>query len=349
MAVALRRIESRISRAPPPTPIVTGKGHRSAAIDDLTLSDYLETTLKVPDLTLPESYFPARSPPPVPAEICFNSLFSGDNTAARQVIEAATAMGAFRIEGGITKEELRAAIEAFRAVLGFSEEKRMALKLFNSERGEYEIQEFQWITPMSSMTENAWPESYPPFREKVEKFAAKLQLVAECIARILSDNIRNQRDLENISNKCVVLCLRKHGLHHSEGDQSDIDEHHHSHALSLHLSGDNRELRIRSQNSSSSFVLPPGSILVTIREELEEWCNGELKSANVESLPVQSDDNGISPFSLEFMCSPQALDQNEHINPIIKKVSVMDQLLILLVLSFLYKLWTLLYSYLTNT
>ncbi|CAL9755581.1 unnamed protein product [Musa acuminata subsp. burmannicoides] len=49
-------------RAPPPTPIATGKGLRSAAVDDQVLSEYLDGSLRVPDLTLPGSYYPSRSP-----------------------------------------------------------------------------------------------------------------------------------------------------------------------------------------------------------------------------------------------------------------------------------------------
>lgn len=162
-ALALRRRGSWISRAPPPTPIVTGKGQRSAAFDDVVLSEYLETNLKVPELNLPDCYFPERSPPPIPAEIQFDSLVSDDNTAVQRMIEAAMAVGAFRIEGGVTKEEVRAAIEAWSAVLGFWEEKREALKEFISDRGNG-FQSFYWARPMSSVMEKAWPDSDQPFR-----------------------------------------------------------------------------------------------------------------------------------------------------------------------------------------
>ncbi|KAM0950541.1 putative isopenicillin N synthase [Dioscorea sansibarensis] len=334
MAAALRRRGSWISRAPPPTPILAGKGQRSAAFDDLVLSEYLETNLKVPDLNLPDCYFPARSPPPIPAEIQFDSLVSDDNTAVQRVMEAAVAVGAFRIEGGVTKEEVRAAIEAWRTVLGFWEEKNEALREFISNRGDG-IQAFYWARPMSSVMEKAWSESDQPFRETVEKFASKLDLVAECIAKILADNVKNQRHTESISKKGSVLCLRMHDLNHSEKDQRDIEELHHSYALSLHLSSDDHKLYFHSPKGSSSFVLPAGSVLITIREELEEWCNGELKSANVE--PLHDD---VSSFSLEFMCSPLVLDK--AYGPVTEKnISVMDQLLLLLVLAFLYKLWTL--------
>lgn len=71
---------------------------------------------------------------------------------------------------------------------------------------------------------------------------------------------------------------------------------------------------------------------------IQEWCNGELKSANVE--PLHDD---ISSFSLEFMCSPLVLDK--EYGPVTEKnISVMDQLLILLVLASLYKLWALLFT-----
>ncbi|CAL9075111.1 unnamed protein product, partial [Musa textilis] len=101
-------------RAPPPSPIATGKGLRSAAVDDLVLTEYLEDSLRVPDLNLPESYFPSRSPLKALAEVEIHSLVSGDGFAVRQVLAAAAEIGAVHVAGGGAPlaEEARAAIEA---------------------------------------------------------------------------------------------------------------------------------------------------------------------------------------------------------------------------------------------
>lgn len=103
--------------APPPTPIATGKGKTISAINDVDLSNYLEKSLKIPELSLPKP-FPCPLKPllrSVPVGIDFKSLKSGDYTTARNLLKAAENSGVFTINGhGFTLGDLRTVVDLVR-------------------------------------------------------------------------------------------------------------------------------------------------------------------------------------------------------------------------------------------
>nr|DAD39102.1 TPA_asm: hypothetical protein HUJ06_013425 [Nelumbo nucifera] len=67
----LRTRHRLISSVPPPSPIDTAKGTRSAAVDDKVLSEYLERRLQIPDL---RSIFKGHSW--IPSRVDLRSLIS---------------------------------------------------------------------------------------------------------------------------------------------------------------------------------------------------------------------------------------------------------------------------------
>lgn len=103
--------------APPPTPIATGKGKTISAINDDDLSNYLENSLKIPELSLPKP-FPCPLKPllrSVPIGIDFKSLKSGDCKTVRNLLKAAKDSGVFTINGhGLTPGDLRAVVDLVR-------------------------------------------------------------------------------------------------------------------------------------------------------------------------------------------------------------------------------------------
>lgn len=166
MATAARRAKGHRFRAPPPTPVATGKGSRSAAVNDWVLAEYLERSLTVPDLTLPESCFPTMSPVKDPPEIDLLALLASEETAVRQVLAAAVEIGAFRIGGGgkvVAPEDVRATIEVGGGVFGVAGELGRWLG-----RRDGIGEEFHWLRPMSSkdekVLEEALRDNYRTFR-----------------------------------------------------------------------------------------------------------------------------------------------------------------------------------------
>lgn len=90
-------IASSNHHLPQPSPVPRARGSRSAANGLLT--DYLDNTLRCPELSLP-----AISHMLVPAEIEYRSLSARMDVAVRSAKE----FGAFRIRGhGVTTQELR--------------------------------------------------------------------------------------------------------------------------------------------------------------------------------------------------------------------------------------------------
>ncbi|KAF2305238.1 hypothetical protein GH714_003267 [Hevea brasiliensis] len=92
--------------APPPSPIPTGKGLRSAANENLC--DYLAKSLNVPDLSLPDPHLPLNDTHQIPAEIYYPSLELSDYETIDSLLRSAREFGAFRITcHGIFGDELR--------------------------------------------------------------------------------------------------------------------------------------------------------------------------------------------------------------------------------------------------
>ncbi|URD97990.1 hypothetical protein MUK42_30062 [Musa troglodytarum] len=380
MATATTKARGHRFRAPPPTPIATGKGLRSAAVDDRVLSEYLDGSLRVPDLTLPGSYYPSRSPLKVPPEVDLTSLVSGDESAIRRVLAAASEVGAVRVACGETSlvEQARAAIEAGAPLFATSEADKnkgeLGQRWFGRRDGVGE--EFYWYRLRSPETEwllqRTWPNSYrilrkgcgrpakyvlqnsrknnaagdkaqSKARDKMENVAARMETVGECIAKILSEHVASQTPSKRIGKVQSVLCLRKYESHHSRNNMRELSDPKslHSHALSLHIAGDDEDFCIRRAEGSAIFGMPAGDMLVTIGKPLQEWCNGELKSASGEILFQPTDDSSPS-FSLEYMCSPLVLSHEPACGA--KTISLVDQLLVMLVLALLYKIWSWIFS-----
>lgn len=157
----------QIFRGPPPSPIATGKGLRSAAADDRVLSDFLDVSLRVPDLSLPLSHFPSKWPVKVPAEVNLGALVSGDECAVRRVLNAAAEIGAVCVVGGeALGKDVRAAIDVGKGVFetedGETSRPDLRKKWFGRRDGI--VDEFIWhrnrSPEMERLLQRTWPESY---------------------------------------------------------------------------------------------------------------------------------------------------------------------------------------------
>ncbi|XP_072954808.1 uncharacterized protein [Typha angustifolia] len=344
-------------RAAPPTPIRTAKGSRSAAANDLVLAEYLENSLKIPDLTLPSSHFPTRSPlPPPPAiadEIDLEAILSGDAAAVHRLLAAATESGAFSIRGGddVAIGDVGSAIEVGSEVFRVSDEWRRREMGRWFRRRDAVGEEFYWYHPVTAeadrVLEEVLPDSYRILRDKMENIAAKLGMVAESVTAILSENAKNQKHSMMIGKVGSILCLTQYNSNQlrSNGSEFGSASSPHSYALSLHLSGCDQEFCLRSEEGSTFFRMPAGSILVTIGKQFQDWSCGEFKSAVGEILFELSDD--ANPFfSLEFFYSPKEL---HHVFDHKMTVSILDQLLITVVaLALFYCIWIWIPSKLTS-
>ncbi|CAO2182504.1 unnamed protein product [Urochloa humidicola] len=359
---APRRPRIRARGPPPaPTPIRTARGARSAAADDIVLAEFLEASLRVPDLALPHlprkrfSFPPASPPPPPPAPprgdvvlVSSPALVSGDAGAA--IAAAAESGGFFAVAGAIDAREVREAVEASGAVFAAPDEvKRERLGRWFRRRDDPVAggEEFWWFRPVSTDDDRALGAALPGstyrvFREKMDTVASKMESIAKNAIRVLSDNAKNPKDCGLSREASSILCLTLHNSNKSKTCWNEFGstDRRNSRALSIHLSGGDRQISLRNQGGSTIFSLPAGSMLVTIGKQIQEWSNGQFKAAVGEVLYEMTDEPG--PFiSLELVYIRDDL----HISEVgrqarcidrPKAVSFRDQILVALILLFFF-------------
>lgn len=107
-----RLISSSPATLPPP-PIPTGKGSRSAV--DPVLSDYIDQSIHIPELTLPEHVHSLK-----PLDIDYQLLISmDDDESMSRLLTSARGLGIFRIIGhGISSDELRSILVDCEQIFG---------------------------------------------------------------------------------------------------------------------------------------------------------------------------------------------------------------------------------------
>lgn len=99
---------------PPPSPIPTARGSRSAA--DPILSKHIDRSVQIPELKLPRHV--ARSEPD---EINFESLVLRETDTIRRLLRSVSELGVVRISGhGIPTEELRFALANSDRIFGLT-------------------------------------------------------------------------------------------------------------------------------------------------------------------------------------------------------------------------------------
>lgn len=104
----------------PPSPIPRAAGSRSAA--NQILAEFLEKSLHVPELALPEASAIARDHQ-VPI-INLRSIISSENDSVNRLLQSAREFGAFRIKCyGISGEELRSLVKEAERVFGILEDR----------------------------------------------------------------------------------------------------------------------------------------------------------------------------------------------------------------------------------
>uniref|UniRef100_A0A2N9HKD1 Non-haem dioxygenase N-terminal domain-containing protein n=1 Tax=Fagus sylvatica TaxID=28930 RepID=A0A2N9HKD1_FAGSY len=310
--------------APLPSPIPTGTGSRSAANEIFT--EFLENSLQVPSLSLPESQFKSTTRHPIPANIDFRSLAGRARDSVDRLLRSAKEYGAFRIVGhGISSEELRLLVEEAESVFQISEGN---LNLVESNGNREEI---VWAPSMHERLESAGKligtEKYRNFSQNMENLASKLDNVAKQLIEIFTENAGKQYQ-KGIHEKETVMTLYRY-------DQNDLlmeqilslpNENNGKscgHALSLHIPIDHSQFHVQSKHGPLSFEEGPDTIVVTVGKQLEEWTLGEFKSVYGEMIIVPECQGIRASYSVELKYSPSSTNHNFDKNS--KAISIIDQ------------------------
>lgn len=164
-------------RAPPPSPVAAG--HRSSITNNEFLTEFLETSLRVPDLVLPDKIFPKQSNNETPPKIDFVSFcFHEDEDLVDVVSDSMVRFGCFQlINHGISPQLMAAVVEAARGIFLVPAGKRDAVTRSaekpwgfeeyhgGEEEGSELSEEFIWCKDeeLKLKMEGIWP-VFPHFR-----------------------------------------------------------------------------------------------------------------------------------------------------------------------------------------
>ncbi|KAK8556541.1 hypothetical protein V6N12_002940 [Hibiscus sabdariffa] len=275
--MAIMRSMSKLNiKAPPPSPIPTATGSRSAANEILT--DFLENSLQIPDLTLPETQALALRHHALPDKIDFQSLLSKDTVSLERFLRSARKFGVVAIwrHGIDTEGELSATTREAAKVFEVLEERDTG---FGRNPGG-KRDEIVWLGCKHERME--WARQYigahlySCFSEKIEKVASKLEGVAEELGKILVENA-SKAGKKGVAKGVSHLSIYKYNNSEEEGKPGDQDpvlggeenDHCCDYTLSLHLPTKHCQFSARSGPRPLTFDVDPDTIIVTFGQLLE--------------------------------------------------------------------------------
>ncbi|KAF8007677.1 hypothetical protein BT93_K1619 [Corymbia citriodora subsp. variegata] len=339
----------RLPAALPP-PIPTGRGSRSAA--DEIFTRYLEASLRVPELTLLGPQHPRRAPDVIDLEL----LVQRDGASVHRLMRSAREFGAFRIRGhGVSDEESRSMAREAERVSEVLKRKMKGVQLH--EEGDVAGEGCGWdkeeVMRICFKGRIRWgqhyveAETYRNLRRAIGEVTSKLDVVAQEVSQVLSENLRAQQPHERFEMAEPTLCVYRHvpGPHivpSPNARQSHKADEPVDYAFSIHLPiGESSGFYLRTSRSPPyTFPAIPGTVFVALGEPIEDRSDGELKSASWEPMfghGYQDPDDDIQNdaeenfFSLEYKCSPPWLDRSPDATQTV--VSIHDQILIALFLA----------------
>lgn len=164
-------------RAPPPSPVAPGR--RSSFANDDILTEYLQQSLKVPDLILPDRAFPRQNSAQNPPIINLQNLGLSENESGVEVSELIAQVGCFEvINHGISRDLIRLVLFLAAGIFEISPEKKKTVARSQERRygfeefhGDEEIvidqsEELLWCgdEAMRLEMEGIWPFGYSNFR-----------------------------------------------------------------------------------------------------------------------------------------------------------------------------------------
>lgn len=335
--MAIMRSRSQLTSpfsAPPPSPIPTGRGSRSAA--DPIFSEKLSRSLKIPNLSLPE--YVHRS---VPADIDRQSLVSRETNPVKSVLRSTAEFGVFRISRhGICVEELRSILRESDAVF----------RIMDDGRGDYcrgygGCAEIVWRLFEKAVVEQGrkviGAEKYRRLSLMIENVAKQLEAIAGELAEVIAEGANKQVIHKGIQPRESILSLYRCDQDAFMGSSQPLSndrnfESCYEHALILHLLVDQCEFHVQSDRGPLSFNAGPDAIVVTVGKQLEEWSLGEFKASYGHGeLSFEQDHSSTgASFSIELKCSPSNFSRG--FGKTNKTILIPDQILLVIIIALLY-------------
>ncbi|KAK7381686.1 hypothetical protein VNO80_00232 [Phaseolus coccineus] len=348
-------------RAPPPSPVASGR--RSTVTNDDVLTEFLEASLRVPDLVLPDKIFPKQKHLDAPPEVDFVSLCFHRDDALRDVVsDSLSRIGCFQLlNHGIPSQLVDSAAKdaagvfqvphAKRAAATRSPEKPWGFEEYHAGEEEEEgSEEFVWCNEeeLKSKMEGILPIGYPNFSEKMEKLMSCIEMVAmKMLAVILK---KKSVEIADGHEKGNVCCIYKHGGDNSRDAWANslkyevirmlIRGTEYSHSLCFHVCNGSSQFHVYSKKSWLSFCPEPGALIVTAGDQIQILSGGQYK--NVIGRPIFKAEKEES-ISMAFLCSAQNKKKNNFESNRDKTISLSQQAILALILPLVYHLMILVY------
>lgn len=315
-------------RAPPPSPVASGR--RSTFTNDDVLTDFLETSLRVPDLVLPDKIFPKQNHLHAPPQVDFVSLcFHHDEALRGAVSDALARIGCFQLlNHGIPPQLMATTAEAAAGVFQVPAEMRLSAKrspekpwgfeeYHAGEEEEEGSEEFVWCNEeeLKSKMEGIWPIGYPNFSEKMGKLMSRIEMVAMKMLGVILEN----ESIEFVDGHEVgtLCCIYKHRRDSTSDRWANslkydvirmlIRGTDYSHSLCFHICNGSSQFHVYSKKSWLSFCPEQGALIVTAGDQIQISSGGQYK--HVIGRPIFKEEKEES-ISMAFLYSTQNTNNN---------------------------------------
>ncbi|KAL0319300.1 UNVERIFIED_CONTAM: protein SAWADEE HOMEODOMAIN1 [Sesamum angustifolium] len=286
-------------RAPPPSPVAPGR--RSSFANDDVLTEYLQQSLKVPDLILPDRVFPRQKSVQNPPRIDLQSLDSLGKDAGAEISGLIAQVGCFEvINHGISRDFIKLVLDLAGGVFEIPSEKKKKVARsperrygFEEIHGEEEIkdqsEEFLWCgdDAMRLEMEGIWPIGYSNFSQEMERLTRKIEEVAAKILVFLQQHSLRKLGPENglvdddeQEAGGNVCCIQKQYCRKTESEEWEnslrydvirmlIRGSEFPHALCLHVCGGSSDFHVYSKKGWLSFCPAQHSLVATVGDKLQ--------------------------------------------------------------------------------
>lgn len=316
-------------RAPPPSPIASGR--RSSVTNDGVLNEFLEHSLRVPDLILPDNFFPKQKIVETPPRIDCQSLNSKESNSVLKTLDSIARIGCFQLVNfGIPSEFIKLVSVMAAGIFQLPSEKKAAVmkspekpygfeEVHGDQEAENELsEEFVWSKDESLKLdmERIWPTGYSNFSEKMETLSSDLGNLAAKILQVLQENCPRKSKYGNDMMQRQdltgpVCCLYKHRrdipadrLASSLGYDVFsmlIRGNDYSHALCLHICDGSSQFHVYSKKGWVSFCPDKDALIVTVGDQTQAWSGGQYKQVLGRPIFKGDDEDNIS---MAFLYSP---------------------------------------------
>lgn len=350
-------------RAPPPSPIATAQGRKSAGVNTEILSDFLERSipLRIPELILPEPCFcsiPYHIPIPHHNLPAFDLQSLRSSRATRtELLQSAMEFGCFQVlNHGISPQLMERVDEQCNRLFNLPDDKKQMIcrseerpvgfeKRKRKHLHEHDEETF-WVGKNEDELEKAmikvWPEGFRNFSWAMSEYSGVTESIASEMMEMLYESLSlNPSDLKELLGRqnSSVLCLISHGGAYKKTPCGRAhDSHALPHLLSVHYQIGSCGFYVYAEHGWTSVNLKPNSLVITVGNILKAWSNGVLKSVKGRPIRWGESNSDRNLVSMEYVYSPPSTICTSTSVGRLVKVSLADQFLVVIILILLWRL-----------